>query len=81
VYSLFPGFNSTAINGDDMDGSGINFLVWPYVFDSFEATQPIILTPADTSVFSGCADYVVPCEHWTVGVSGVSGNVVIRRAA
>lgn len=86
TFTLFAGYNTTSINGDEMDGPGKNWIIWPInnwptVFDSYVGLQPMILTVADLEVFTGCADYVVPCQRWNVTVPYQPNNVQVRRAA
>jgi len=60
-HPIFPaGFNSWDINGDDINGPGVNEPVWPYLFDSFVPLEVLIITPEMLEVFDGCADYTVP---------------------
>lgn len=64
---LPAGYNSWDVNGDGMDGSGVNEPIWPVAFDSFQAMTPLVITDAMLDVFEKtCPDYVVPCQHNTV---------------
>lgn len=57
---LFAGFNADPINGDEADGSGTNWQIWPVLFDSFIGLQPLIITEEMLEAFEGCADLCVP---------------------
>jgi len=57
---LPAGFNADDNNGDEVDGAGTNWAVWPYLFDSFVPLEVLIITPEMLEIFDGCADYVAP---------------------
>jgi len=57
---LPAGFNADDNNGDEVDGAGTNWPVWPYLFDSFVPLEVLIITDEMLEIFDGCPDYVVP---------------------
>ena len=64
---LYDGVNSTAINGDEANGAGVNEPIWPVLFDTFEPMQPIIITQEMLADFlSDCPDVTIPAETTTV---------------
>jgi len=65
---LPAGFNADDNNGDEVDGAGTNWPVWPYLFDSFIPLEVLIITPEMLEVFDGCADYVIPRVATTIPV-------------
>jgi hypothetical protein len=55
---LPAGFNADDNNGDEVDGAGTNWHVWPVLFDSFEKRRVLIITDEMLAVFDeACADY------------------------
>lgn len=60
---LPAGFNSDDIDGDDFNGPGTNWPVWPLMFDSYEGLEPLVMNRERYEVFDGCADYGVPMEN------------------
>ena len=60
---LYAGFNFDDINGDEADGAGTNWPIWPVYFDTFEGLVPLIVTDEMLEVFNTeCADIVFPHE-------------------
>ena len=51
------------------------------LFDSFEAMEIVIITEEMLEVFKGCADYVVPCDNWSVTIAPELKIEVIRKTA
>ena len=66
THPILPtGFNSWDINGDEVDGAGVNEPVWPTFFDSFVPLEVIFITEPMLDVFgTECPDLVVPHEEW-----------------
>lgn len=71
-HPILPaGHNSWEINGDEMDGAGVNEPIWPDLFDSFIALTPIVITPDMLSAFEeACPDLVIAGEEDVVMVKG-----------
>ncbi len=79
-HPILPsGFNADPIDGDEVDGAGTNWAIWPVLFDSFIGLQPLIISEEMLAVFDGCADIVFrhpdnviafPCENRHIGISG-----------
>jgi hypothetical protein len=57
---LFAGFNADPIDGDEVDGAGTNWDIWPVLFDSYEGLVPLVITQEMVDAFDGCADIVFP---------------------
>ena len=60
---LHCGFNADDNNGDEVDGAGTNWPVWPVLFDTFEGLNPLIITDEMLEFFEGCPDVVIEGEH------------------
>jgi hypothetical protein len=56
---LFAGFNADPINGDEADGAGTNWPIWPLLFDSFIGLTPLIVSEEMLDVFDECPDVVI----------------------
>jgi hypothetical protein len=55
---LHAGYNFDDINGDEIDGAGTNWTVWPVLFDAYIGHVPLIVTDEMMSVFDeACADF------------------------
>ena len=60
-HPILPaGYNSWDINGDELNGSGVNEPMSPTWVDLFIPLDVLIITPEMLDVFEGCADYTVP---------------------
>ena len=67
THPVLPaGYNSDPNNGDEVDGAGTNWTVWPTLIDTFERKLPLILTAEMLAAFDDCADVVVDCVPDTV---------------
>jgi hypothetical protein len=56
---LPAGFNADDNNGDEVDGAGTNWNVWPVLFDTFESRRVLIVTQDMLDVFEeACPDFV-----------------------
>jgi hypothetical protein len=56
-HPILPcGLNSVAMDGDEVNGAGINFAIWPMLFDTYEGFEPIVLTADKIAVFDECPD-------------------------
>jgi len=64
--ALPSGMNTTDINGDEIDGPGINEPVWPVYIDTFEAFPPVIMGPDHMDSFNYPADLVIAHENTLV---------------
>jgi len=63
---LPAGMNTTSIDGDMMDGPGVNAPVWPLVFNTFEAFAPVLLTADHMDTFNEIPDLAIPATNSTV---------------
>ena len=60
-HPILPaGYNADDNNGDEVDGAGTNWPIWPYLFDAFIPLEVLIITPEMMDVFDGCPDWVAP---------------------
>jgi hypothetical protein len=78
---LPAGFNADPIDGDEVDGAGNNWPVWPVLVDTFELRRPLILTDESFEVFEGCADLVIGCVNNTITLPRDVRTLTIRRRA
>jgi hypothetical protein len=83
LHPAFPaGYNADDIAGDEVDGAGTNWAIWPEYFVSYEGLEPLLLLVEDIEAFADlCADYVVPCADDTLTVSHEIDVLRIRRRA
>lgn len=60
-HPILPaGFNADPIDGDEANGAGTNWDIWPVLFDSFDGLMPLVITQDMTAAFDECADIVFP---------------------
>lgn len=64
THPILPcGYNADDNNGDEVDGAGTNWPIWPVYFDTFESFIPLIVTAEMLEVFlSECADIAFAWE-------------------
>lgn len=81
-HPLLPcGYNADDNDGDEVDGAGTNWPIWPLLFDSFEGLTPLIITDGMLDAFeTTCADYIVPGEN-NIGYVPVEDQVMFVRNA
>ena len=78
---FYTGWNSAAVNGDEMNGAGVNEPIWPNWFDSFEALRPVVLTAEMMSFFDeACPDLILDPRPNTVVFPPETRTLVLRRA-
>lgn len=66
-HPILPaGFNSFEIDGDDMDGSGVNLPIWTLAWDSMAMGTPIALLPGSYEVFDDCPTITIRGENSTI---------------
>ena len=81
-HPILPaGFNADPIDGDEVDGAGTNWPVWPALVDTVEVHRPLILTKENFEVFEGCADLVIGGTNNTIILPQEVRTLVIRRRA
>jgi hypothetical protein len=82
-HPILPcGYNADDNNGDEVDGAGTNWPIWPAYFVSFQLRNLLILSPDTVSIFeTDCPDYVVPCANNTVTIPREVRAVKFRSAA
>jgi hypothetical protein len=82
-HPILPaGFNADDIAGDEVDGAGTNWPIWPELFDTFFSYKVMFITEEMMDVFeTGCPDYVAPCLPNTVTFPQETPVLVIRRRA
>lgn len=74
---LPAGLNADDLNGDDYDGAGTNWPIWPTLFDTFVGFQVLIITDEMLDAFDNlCADYVLACDPWEVAPSFIDSTTV-----
>lgn len=79
---LPAGYNADEIAGDEVDGAGTNWAIWPEHFVSYEGLEPLLLQLEDIEAFAElCADYVVSCVNDTLTIPREVEVLQIRRRA
>lgn len=63
---LPAGYDSFEINGDDMDGSGVNFPVWTSAWESLKMGTPITLLAGSYEVFDDCPTVTIRGDNTTI---------------
>ena len=78
---LPAGYDADDHNGDDINGAGTNWPVWPQLFDTFVALEVLIVTDEMMDIFvTGCPDIVFPCQPNTIAFSAEDSTLVISGA-
>jgi hypothetical protein len=73
------GYNADPIDGDEVDGSGTNWTIWPVLFDTFIGLVPLVITPEMMDAFlQECADLVLPWEDNIVAVPPDRLDITLR---
>jgi hypothetical protein len=55
------GYNADDNNGDEVDGAGTNWSVWPDLFDTYVGLTVLVITGDMMDVFAtDCPDYIAP---------------------
>jgi len=82
-HPLLPaGINADDNNGDEVDGAGTNWEIWPELFDSFIGLQVMLVDSEMMAVFdTGFPDYAPPCIPNTIVFDSEVRTQVIRRRA
>lgn len=81
-HPILPaGYASWEMNGDELNGPGVNEPVWPSLFDSFEAKEILIITEEMLEIFDGCADLVIAPQNDLVVISPAADTIVIAARA
>ena len=63
-HPLLPcGYNSAAIDGDELNGAGVNEPVWPLLFDTFEAMTVIVTSEELHEAVEICPDFVIDPQN------------------
>jgi hypothetical protein len=66
-HPILPaGYDSFEINGDDMDGSGVNFPVWTSAWESLTMGTPIALLTDSYEVFADCPTITIRGDNNTI---------------
>jgi hypothetical protein len=66
-HPILPaGYNADPIDGDEVDGAGTNWPLWPVMVDSFIGLAPLIVTDEMLDVFGETADIVFPYVNMTI---------------
>ena len=68
THPILPaGYNADDNNGDEVDGAGTNWPIWPVYFDTFEGLLPLIVTDEMIETFVlECADIAFSWEDNSV---------------
>lgn len=81
MYEIHPqlpcGFDSSAINLDELNGAGLNWDVMPVRFDTFEALTVLILTEEMLALFDEHPDLVLPCLPDTAVIRPQDAGIMI----
>ena len=57
---LPAGYNADDNNGDELNGAGTNWPVWPVMFDTFESLNLVVMNDEALDAFeTACPDYIV----------------------
>lgn len=79
-HPILPcGFNADDNNGDEVDGAGTNWPIWPTYFDSFESKRVLILTDEMLEAFEGCPDVIPEGEYVPAVFPAIDPVVPISR--
>jgi hypothetical protein len=67
-HPIMPaGYNADPIDGDEVDGSGTNWAIWPVLFDCYIGLIPMLLTDEMLEAFvQQCPDLILFPEDDTV---------------
>lgn len=80
--TLPAGYNSVTIDGDMMNGPGINEPVWPEITEGFQPMIPLIVVDEMLEVFEkACPDYVVPCQTNSVTFPRATRELRLKEVA
>jgi hypothetical protein len=76
---LPAGYNSWFIDGDEVDGAGVNEPVWPALFDTFDGF-PVMIIDADmlAAFDTECPDFVAPCVQDTITIPHEPETIMVR---
>jgi hypothetical protein len=56
------GYNADPIDGDEVDGSGTNWPIWPVLFDCYIGLVALVITQEMIDIFEqACPDIIFPC--------------------
>ena len=82
-HPILPaGYNADDNNGDEVDGAGTNWAIWPELFVAYVGFKPLLLQQEDIDRISElCPDYVVPCVDDTLRLPAEFEVLHIRRRA
>lgn len=63
-HPILPaGYNADDNNGDEVDGAGTNWSIWPALFDTFIGLKTLVITGEMMDIFDNtCPDYIAPGE-------------------
>jgi len=69
-HPILPcGFNADDNNGDEVDGAGTNWPIWPVLFDTFVGLTPLIVSEEMLEAFDNeCADYTLAYDLWEMSI-------------
>jgi hypothetical protein len=82
-HPLLPtGYNSWMIDGDEVDGAGVNEPIWPTLFFTFQPMEVMIMTAEMLDVFeTGCADVIISCQPNRIVFGPEVRTLVIKQRA
>ena len=83
THPVLPaGYNSWEIDGDGVDGSGVNEHVSSVYFVTLTSLDPFLLDEGMIDIFvNGCPDYTVPRDLWLIVFPGEYEELDIRSVA
>ena len=77
---LPAGYNADDNNGDEVDGAGTNWAIWPLLYDTFETKYVLIVSEEMLGLFGTiCADYTVPATPNVITFPAQNQEVQVRN--
>ena len=76
---LPTGYDSADIGGDEVNGPGVNWPIWPELFDTFVSFEAMFITDSMMNFFAtGCPDLKIPHDTWEVLLPHEERTQIIR---
>jgi hypothetical protein len=73
---LPAGYNADDWDGDEIDGAGTNWAIWPVLFDAYIGHSPVVITSDMLAVFDeACPDFVPEYAKSTVVFPAVDRSI------
>ena len=75
---LPAGYNADDWDGDEIDGAGTNWAIWPVLFDAYIGYAPLIITDDMMAVFDeACPDFSPAGINTTLTLPAVNREITI----